>query len=233
MQNFVPLTITAGLKIFPCISTDRVIGQVWTQTLSPIMYCNSLWFKNCKVTGLQRGKRRRPIRLWGSIYILFVLTDTVVLQGGGWQQGVVVWQRPGIEHVEARNERGWRAVHSLLLCRLHGLCRVQDGWGSVSVRTRQEWEPNTCRSPPGGRILSWNMSYFSSARALRAGLTERIPKTSSVSFSLKLSQSSYTCQHHEPFSFCLLSLLIMVVSHLKSRLRTKRFTWDKLSIEDW
>lgn len=34
MQNFVPLTITAGLKIFPCITTDRVIGQVWTQTLS-------------------------------------------------------------------------------------------------------------------------------------------------------------------------------------------------------
>lgn len=40
------------------------------------------------------------------------------------------------------------------------------------------------------------VSYFSSARALRAGLTERIPKTSSVSFSLKLSQSSYTCQQH-------------------------------------
>lgn len=55
------------------------------------------------------------------------LTGTVVLQGGKGQQGVVVWQQPGVEHVEAWDERGWRAVDSLLLRGLHALRRVQDG----------------------------------------------------------------------------------------------------------
>lgn len=58
-------------------------------------------------------------------------------------------QRPGVEHVEAGDERGRRAVHSLLLCGLHALRRVQDGRGGVSV-----WTPTmstkTRTSPPQG-----------------------------------------------------------------------------------
>lgn len=37
-------------------------------------------------------------------------------------------------------------------------------------------------------------AYLSSAITLNAGSTERMPNTSNMSFSLKLSQSSYTCQ---------------------------------------
>lgn len=55
------------------------------------------------------------------------LTGIVVLQGGRGQQGVVVWQRPDVEHVQAWNERGRRAVDPLLLRGLHALRRVQDG----------------------------------------------------------------------------------------------------------
>lgn len=51
----------------------------------------------------------------------------------GQQQGVVVWQAAGVEHVEARDKRGWRAVHPLLLRRLHAVCRVQCGHGGVSA----------------------------------------------------------------------------------------------------
>lgn len=47
-----------------------------------------------------------------------------------------------------------------------------------------------------GRRNQVNVTHFSSARALNAGLTDRTPYTCSVSFSLKRSQSSYTWAGH-------------------------------------
>lgn len=83
--------------------------------------CNSLLVEN-------HDYRERKERFGCEAgFMLLVLTGTVVLQGGRGQQGVVVWQCLGVEHVEARDERGRRAVHSLLLCRLHALCGVQEG----------------------------------------------------------------------------------------------------------
>lgn len=76
---------------------------------------------------LNTGGKRRQV---------FVLTGTVLLAGGGWQQRVVVWQRLGVEHVQARDQRGRRAVHSLLLGRLHAVGGVQEGRGGVSARTQ-------------------------------------------------------------------------------------------------
>lgn len=69
--------------------------------------------------------RKKNEETWRPATLLFVLTSTVVLRGGGrGQQGVVVLQLLGVEHVEAWNERGWRAMHPLLLRRLHALSGI-------------------------------------------------------------------------------------------------------------
>jgi len=47
---------------------------------------------------------------------------------------------------------------------------------------------------PSITTIPKSLDYLSSAITLKAGSTERMPNTSSMSFSLKLSQFSYTCQ---------------------------------------
>lgn len=50
-------------------------------------------------------------------------------------------QRSGVQHMEARDKRGRRAVHSVLLCGLHVLRGVQHGdggGGGVSVNGKTE-----------------------------------------------------------------------------------------------
>lgn len=103
------------------------------------IFLDAYWLCDWHVT----YTRKKNEETWRPTTLLFVLTSTVVLRGGGrGQQGVVVLQLLGVEHVEAWNERGWRAVHPLLLCRLHGLRGIQQVWRGVSVRKRQQWETN-------------------------------------------------------------------------------------------
>lgn len=56
------------------------------------------------------------------------------------QQGVVVRQRFGVDHVEARDQGGRRAVDPLLLRRLHAVRRVQEGVSAerLMIRTKRE-----------------------------------------------------------------------------------------------
>lgn len=107
--------------------------------------------------------------------VIVRLTCDCPLRGCGRQQWVVVRQAVGVEDVEARDERGRRAVHPLLLRRLHAVCRVQRGHGDVSAEVTEVMKAAESPAAFTTHHSAETRSYFSSARALRAGLTERTP----------------------------------------------------------
>lgn len=86
-------------------------------------------------------------------------------------------------------------MNSLLLHSLHAFCGVQQRRRLSENMTNNILQFN-CREPPIAitTISKKAPDYLSSAIMLKAGSTERIPNTSNMSFSLKPSQSSYTCQ---------------------------------------